>query len=106
MPRQTPAPSPTPAAVTSPSTSATTLPPRAPAPFGFRGFKGHKHDKEAAARRAKTAELLQSMPARIAEARAERRAVGAASPLDALLLRPREIRAKAARGKPQGSPKR
>ena len=101
-------------AVTPPSTSYTaaaapssSTPPSTPAPFGFRRFKGHKHDREAAARREATAVALASMPDRIAEHRAARRAaVSGASPLDRLLSRPKELRLKAGRGVAPGPPKK
>ena len=93
-----------------PSHSYTTTPPPSPStphPFGFRRFKGHKHDREAAARRAATAVALQGMAARIADHRAARRAiVSGASPLDQLLSRPKELRLKSGRGVAPGPPKK
>lgn len=81
--------------------------PSSPNPFGFRRFKGHKHDREAAARRAATVTALLSMPQKIAEHRAARRAiVSGASAIDQLLSRPKELRLKAGRGAVPGPPKK
>jgi hypothetical protein len=88
--------------------SYTTDPSTADRPFGFRRFKGHKHDREAAGRRTATAEALAGMPARIAAHRAARRdVVSQASALDQLLNRPKELRLKArgVQGAPGGGKK-
>ena len=91
----------------SPSPSTPSPPPsRPPKPFGFRKFKGHKHDKVAAAKRAATEVALEGMPAAIAEYRARRAAHGA-SPLEALLSRPSELKKRVGRAAVQaGSPKK
>lgn len=106
-------PAPRPSPHHTPTHSYTTTPQPKPAtatspnPFGFRRFKGHKHDREAAARRAATAAALESMPQRIADHRASRRAVvTGASPIDQLLSRPKELRLKAGRGVAPGPPKK
>ena len=87
----------------SPSSSSPSRPSK---PFGFRKFKGHKHDKVAAAMRAATQVALQGMPEAIAAYRA-RRADHGASPLEILLSRPSDLKKRVGRAAVQaGSPKK
>jgi len=77
---------------------------RPPKPFGFRRFKGHKHDREAALKRAKTEEYLSSgaADADIEAHRTSRRegGVAGASPIDRLLTQASELRKRVGRSVP------
>lgn len=87
----------------SPSTSSKPKP-KNTKPFGFRRFKGHKHDREAAARRAKTELYISSgeADADIRAHKAARREAGlaGASPVERLLTQASELRKRIGRSAP------
>ena len=96
-------------AAETPSTSSPSSPsnkpkPKNTTPFGFRRFKGHKHDREAAARRAKTELYLSSgeADADIAAHKTARReaGLGGASPVERLLTQASELRKRVGRSTP------
>lgn len=94
------------AADETPSSSSTSSSPKPKntKPFGFRRFKGHKHDREAAARRAKTELYISSgeADADIRAHKAARREAGlaGASPVERLLTQASELRKRIGRSAP------
>ena len=92
------------AAETPPSSSTSSSKPKNTKPFGFRRFKGHKHDREAAAKRAKTELYISSgeADADIRAHKAARREAGlaGASPIERLLTQASELRKRIGRSAP------
>jgi hypothetical protein len=90
--------------LTSSTSSNEPKPKPPPKPFGFRRFKGHKHDREAAAKRAKT-ELYLSSGEADADIRAHKTAkrelgLGGASAIERLLTQASELRKRVGRSAP------
>ena len=90
--------------MTSSTSSNEPKPKPPPKPFGFRRFKGHKHDREAALRRAKT-ELYISSGQADEDIKAHKTAkrelgLGGASPIDRLLTQASELRKRVGRSAP------